>query len=141
MSTLIAAFTANVIPRGSTRPRFSRATGRARKNPTAVQVQASIAEAAGPAFAGIERLDEPLRVVVRAYAPRPKRLMRKKDPAGTLPWVSRPDADNILKHVLDGLEAFWRDDAIVCEVQVSKRYHAKDGRPRIEVEVHRLGAA
>lgn len=139
-SGLIAEFTAHVVPRGSTRPRFSRATGTARKNPTAVQVQASIAAAAAPAFAGLPMLDEPLRVVVRAYAPRPKKLMRKKDPPGWLPWISRPDADNVLKHVLDGLAAYWRDDCLVCEVTISKRYPAKTGRPRIEVEVHRVDA-
>lgn len=136
--TLIAAFTAHTEPRGSTRPRFG--NGRAFKNPVAVQTQATIAAAAGTAFEGVPLIDEPVRLVVRAYQQRPRRLMRRRDPDGPLPWATTPDADNVAKHVMDGLKAFWRDDALVVDLHVSKRYHSKAGRPRIEVEVHRMEA-
>lgn len=137
--SLIAEFTAHTPPKGSTRPRFG--GGRVYKAPTAVRTQAAIAAAAGDAFAGVPLIDEPVRLVVRAFQCRPKRLMRRCDPDGPMLWTSTPDADNVAKNVMDGLAAFWRDDALVCELAVSKRYHAKDGRPRIEVEVHRMGAA
>lgn len=134
--SLIAEFIAHTTPRGSTRPRFG--NGRAFKNPAAVQTQAVIAEAAGVALEGVPLIDEPVRLVVRAYQQRPKRLMRRRDPEGPVLWVGTPDADNVAKHVMDGLKAFWRDDALVCELHVSKRYHGKMGRPRIEVELHRV---
>jgi len=47
--------------------------------------------------AGVRPLDGPLRVIVRFYLPRPKRLMRRKDPSGPIPHTSRPDIDNLWK--------------------------------------------
>lgn len=69
--------------------------------------------------------------------PRPKRLMRAKDADGQVPHTAKPDADNLAKAVLDVLTSvgYYRDDAQVCLLSVSKVYHAKDAAPGALVEV------
>ena len=81
-------------------------------------------------------LDGPVRLDVIFLMPRPKRLMRKKDPAGEVWHITRPDADNLIKAVKDACTGvLWQDDSQVCELIVRKRHHAKDGHPAAMVEV------
>ena len=91
---------------------------------------------AAAAEAGIEPLDGPISVDVRFYLPRPKRLMRRKDPAGPIPHTARPDVDNLWKSTADALSGLaWRDDSQVCRTRASKWYAEKDGVPRVEIEI------
>ena len=51
--------------------------------------------------------------------------------------VTRPDADNYQKLLMDACTGFlWTDDSQVCDLQVSKVYGSP---PRIELEVKPLG--
>src|SRR5690606_3372583 len=73
-------------------------------------------------------IDGPVRVDVDFYLPRPKSLMRRKDPPGPIPHTARPDVDNLLKSTKDALTGLvWRDDAQVCDGRVRKWYAEKDG--------------
>lgn len=82
---------------------------------------------------------EPLSVSVQFVFPRPARLCRKRDPAWRLPKVDKPDIDNLLKALLDGLNGvLWADDKQVFQVtDSSKWYAAKDESPKTVLMVTR----
>ena len=84
-------------------------------------------------------LTEPLSISVQFVFPRPARLQRKRDPAWRLPKVDKPDIDNLLKAVLDGLNGvLWADDKQVFQVtDSSKWYAAKDESPKTVLMVTR----
>lgn len=73
-------------------------------------------------------------VKLRLLMPRPKRLMRVKDPEGEVPHVVRPDLDNLEKTVIDGLNGVaFVDDKQVFSKRSVKMYHAKNGFPQVTV--------
>lgn len=82
-------------------------------------------------------LEGPVSVAIDFLMPRPKRLMRKKDPDGRIPAPAKPDRDNLEKAVLDALttDGWWRDDAQVVAGEVRKLYHAKDEAPGAELVI------
>jgi Holliday junction resolvase RusA-like endonuclease len=69
----------------------------------------------------------PLLCHVEAYFPRPKRLLTKKSPAYPLPYLAKPDADNVGKIVLDALAPWMHDDAQVCDLRIEKWYCSTKG--------------
>jgi Holliday junction resolvase RusA-like endonuclease len=59
--------------------------------------------------------------------------------AGEVRPTGKPDADNVLKAMCDGMNGVvWRDDAQAVEVSVSKRYGPTPG---VTVRVESLEAA
>lgn len=125
---LHAAFDVLGEPKGQPRPRAFARNGKARVyDPgTAEGWKGQIALAARPFLSAVP-FDCPIRVAVLFRFPRPGRLMRKKDPAGSIPHTSKPDADNAAKAVLDALTAvgMWRDDALVSSLLTDKDYTPK----------------
>ena len=86
--------------------------------------------------AGIKPLDGPVAVNVRFYLPRPKRLLKKKDPDEALPHTVKPDVDNLWKSTADALKGLaWNDDSQVYRTTASKYYVEKDGMPRTEINI------
>lgn len=86
--------------------------------------------------AGVKPMNGALAVDVDFYLPRPKRLMRRKDPAGPIPHTARPDVDNLWKSTADALSGLaWRDDSQVWNTTACKWYAEKDGVPRVEIEI------
>lgn len=85
-------------------------------------------------------LDEPVALVVHFVLPRPKRLLRKKDPDGQVAHTSKPDLDNLVKSVMDSLNhiSLWCDDKVVTQIWASKAYAEKEGAPRVECEIRTL---
>lgn len=78
----------------------------------------------------------PCLVTIDAYLPRPKRLMRKKDPDGAIPAPVRPDLDNLAKAILDGLQGVaYADDGAVCELRIRKLYAGKGDPPGAVIAV------
>ena len=77
--------------------------------------------------------DEPVEVEIAAFAHRPKRLLRKKDPDGLIWKRSKPDADNICKCALDALvmAGVLRDDSLVVKVTILDFYAERDRGPRL----------
>ena len=74
----------------------------------------------------------PLRVDLYLYYPRPKSHYRTGQYAHLLKdsapkWhTSTPDRDNADKIILDALSGvFWKNDSIVCDGRISKRYSEK----------------
>ena len=133
-----------VVPVAQPRQRHALVAGRIRNYmPATHPVNAyKAALVAAAAQAGVAPIDGPVRVDVRFYLPRPKRLMRRGDPDGPVPHTAKPDVDNLWKSTADALRGLaWRDDAQVCETVASKWYCEKDGVPRVELEISEVGIA
>lgn len=78
----------------------------------------------------------PVIMFIDFFLPRPARLMRAKDPAGTIPHITKPDRDNLEKAVLDALKGiFFVDDCQVYSGEIRKFYHEKDCGPRAEIKI------
>ena len=100
-----------------------------------------IAWAARAAMRGRDPLDEAVRLGLVVRCPVPASWSRKKQQealSGVRYPTGRPDLDNIEKLACDALNGIvWRDDALVCEVAMIKRYSE---RPGIDVTVETLAA-
>ena len=136
-------------PIGKGRPRVTTIGGKGRAyTPKRTRNwEMGAAELLASAYDG-EPLDEPLRLDVFAFFPRPKRLdcSHKRKPCSCPDgWdmsqrhTARPDADNLAKAVCDALEraGVVRNDSVFWSVAVRKWYHRKGGRPIVRVEVTR----
>ena len=82
---------------------------------------------------------EQLKVVIKSFQSIPKSESKKKRElmlSGKLRPTKKPDADNICKSVLDGLnKAAYLDDTQVVELVCEKYY---SDSPRVEVEICQL---
>lgn len=76
---------------------------------------------------------QPLRVSVDAFFSVPKSTSKKqKMKMDGAPHIKKPDADNVVKAVLDALNGLaFEDDSRICDLKVVKRYTL--GEPRVEV--------
>ncbi len=86
--------------------------------------------------AGVQVIDAPVRLLIQAYYPMPKR-MPQKHRLEALQRVRRPmvkpDIDNILKTVADALNGIaYKDDCMITDMAVSKFYADE---PRIVVVI------
>jgi Holliday junction resolvase RusA-like endonuclease len=74
---------------------------------------------------------------ITAVFPRPKRLLRKKDPSHRLWHSSKPDIDNVCKSVLDSLvmAGVIRDDTQVVLLSARSVYASKDEGPCVEIKL------
>jgi Holliday junction resolvase RusA-like endonuclease len=80
---------------------------------------------------GAPPLTEPVHVWVFATYALPKKSTAADRAiiasGGSVPKSTRPDVDNIMKATLDPLNGIvWRDDALIVEAKVCKRYGEKD---------------
>lgn len=86
-----------------------------------------------------ELLTGPLKMKVKVFKPTLKSFSQKKKAAaekGEIRPITKPDVDNYIKSVFDGLnQVIWKDDSQVVDLQVSKFYSEN---PRIEVEIREL---
>ena len=96
----------------------------------------SVAIIARSAYGGVP-LDGPLHLALDFVLPRPQRLRRKKDDPGLIPADRKPDLDNLIKSVMDGISraGLWVDDARVVSLSAAKYYAEKDGLPRVSVSI------
>lgn len=104
--------------------------------------------------------DGPVRVSIEAFFPRPKAMCAKKYPPGEIRKNTKPDADNLVKAVLDALtpprakrvttEAeravlrkgyMWVDDGQVHLGTVDRWYHGIDAGPGVIITIERIGEA
>ena len=132
------AFRVDGIPKGQPR---ARATMRGRHagvyDPGTADGWKVVVAAAGRHLRPAQPVNDGVMVMVDFFMPRPKRLMRRRDPLEVLPHTGKPDADNLVKAVMDALtqDGWFRDDAIVFALIARKWYHRKDGRPGAAVTV------
>lgn len=123
-------------PRGKGRPRFSRAGNFVRTYTPAETAAYENLVALEYQAVGGELLEGPVEVYVTAWYPIPKNLSKAKRAEmdrGLFVPHSKPDADNVLKAVLDGLNGVaYKDDTQVQMANVLRLYSEN---PRVVVQV------
>ena len=132
------SFVAPVAPKGKARHRTSK--GRAYTPSDQVRWEQQFALFAAE-YRSEQTLVGPLGLYVTAVFPRPKRLLRKKDPADFIFHISKPDADNVCKSICDALNdtGWWRDDSQVAFMSCTKYYEEKEGPgPRLIIRIVEL---
>lgn len=130
-STLSITVLGDPVPKG--RPRFSRtSTGHVRTYTPqkTTEYESRVALAAQ----GTPLLSSPLCISINFYIKRPKAL--KGD--SPIPHTKRPDLDNLVKAVLDGLKAYMTDDALVCSLSAAKFYCAPNQQPHTSISITSL---
>lgn len=82
-------------------------------------------------------VDGPVELSVLAVYPFPKSMSAKKRGQPGAEWKhTKPDADNIIKMVMDALEGIcWINDSRVCSQHCWKKY---GDRPRLQIEARAL---
>jgi Holliday junction resolvase RusA-like endonuclease len=115
-------------PVGKARPRFSRRGNKVVTfTPRETQIyEQNVKSLAQVAMLGKTMLEGPVKVTITAY------FAHKKKTG----WhISRPDIDNVVKAILDGLNGVvFADDAVVAQLVASKHY----GEERVEVQVENV---
>jgi Holliday junction resolvase RusA-like endonuclease len=95
-----------------------------------------LAEAAALFMRGRAPTENPVALLVHAYLRIPEswsRRDREAALAGAILPTSRPDGDNYLKAAQDALnESVWRDDSLVVDARIIKRY---SDQPALRIEV------
>jgi Holliday junction resolvase RusA-like endonuclease len=126
------------VPVAKGRPRLTTRGGFARAYTPGktVAYEGLVAHAGQAAMDGTAPLDGPLRLEIVATFPIPASWSKKKRAEaveGTAWHTSRPDGDNILKAIGDGLNGVcWTDDSRIASSEVAKRYGVVPG---VEVRV------
>lgn len=126
-------FTVPGEPRGKGRPRFVRAGNYVRAyTPDATAayenlIRVSYQASNGPFFDQDKQLS--IHLVINMKIPESTSKSRKASMiAGNIRPTKKPDADNVLKAVLDGLNTVaWHDDAQIVEVAIERWYSERPG--------------
>lgn len=117
-------FTVPGRPQGKGRARFAK--GRTYTPAKTVAYEGLIAMAGEKAMNGDDLLERPIDLHVTATFQIPKSWSAKRKAAASqgLEWhTSRPDGDNILKAVGDGLNGIiWKDDSQIVCARITKIY-------------------
>lgn len=141
--TKTITFFAPGIPKGQPRPKaFSRGGFASVYDPgTAENWKSCIATAIKPHLPETP-YDSPCCVAIEFLMPRPKghfktgkQAGQRKDTAPVL-FLGKPDCDNLAKAVLDALTniGLWRDDSIVWNLVVTKKYADAFAGANISIE-------
>ena len=127
MTTLSFAIPGECVPKG--RPRHGRGRTYTPKRTADYERTVKVYASAAAHDAGVSwRRDESaaLDVVIVIVLPRPGRLMARSAPLGRVPSTTRPDVDNYVKAVLDGIQAAGviSDDSQVYHMTATKVHGA-----------------
>lgn len=128
-------------PQGKGRPRIGKIGAHARMFTPAATVayEGLVSHAAQQAMQGRPLFDAAVGVNLFIDAAVPQSWSGKKQRmalAGEVLPTTKPDADNVVKAIFDGLNGvLWRDDVLVVDLRVRKRYAAT---PCVRVEVWAL---
>lgn len=99
-----------------------------------VQYENLVRLAAQDAMGTAEPFDQPMSLTVAIYLPIPQSWSKKKQDkarAGLVGATKKPDADNVLKALKDGMNGVvYVDDARIIDVVLQKRYATA---PRVDV--------
>jgi len=138
------AFTVPGEPQGKGRPRIGKIGQHARMFTPAktVAYEGLVAHAAQHAMRDMKPFDGACRIEldVRCTVPASWSQRKQRDAlAGLIRPTKKPDADNVLKAVCDGLNGVaWKDDVQAVEVVLRKAYAETPG---VHVRVAHLEAA
>jgi Holliday junction resolvase RusA-like endonuclease len=121
------------IPRGKGRPKFSTRGGfaRAYTDSQTVSYEGAIRLAASQAMNGEPPFDGALAMIMTAVFPVPVSWSKKKQAAalaGEVRPTGKPDFDNLVKSVADGMNGIvCRDDAQFVSALIQKEYGSTPG--------------
>ncbi|MCM1276703.1 MAG: RusA family crossover junction endodeoxyribonuclease [Lachnospiraceae bacterium] len=129
-------FTVPGKPQGKARPRFNGKTRRTYTPQKTINYEQLVRNSYLALYAGEPPLDGALKAEITAFFPIPKSVSKSKRDrmlSGEIKPTVKPDADNIIKAILDALNgAAYKDDAAVIKVTAEKRY---SDEPRVEVKI------
>lgn len=112
-------------------------TGERKPHPIAA-FKASVRHEARAAYDG-PPLQGPLSVELVFVMPRPSSLFWKTRPMPRQWHTVKPDADNLIKSVLDALKGLcWRDDAQVARMVIAKQIANGEEQPSVSVSIEAL---
>lgn len=121
-------------PKGKDRPQFNRQTGTVFTPAPTKHYEQAVQAAYLNASQYMAEKDQPMAIYVTAFVEIPASDTKKKKERkllGFLKPVKKPDVDNILKIVMDGLNGIaYPDDKQITDAHVKKRYSSE---PRVEV--------
>ena len=133
MSNVIK-FTVPGAPVGKGRPKVSTRGGKFAKMYTpekTANYETLVALAAQKAMVGRTLLSGPVEVQMAILLPIPASWSKKKQAAaiaGQVYPTKKPDADNVVKAIFDGINGVvWNDDVQACDIVVRKRYAETPG--------------
>ena len=121
---------------GKARPRMNTRTGRA-YTPTKTKLyEYALRQWFLREYPNFKPIENRVKVTIIAYFEIPKSTSKKKEAemlANNISPTKKPDADNIIKIVLDGMNKFaFKDDTQVTKLEIEKKY---DVNPRIYVKI------
>ena len=129
-------------PRGKGRARAVSIPGvgaRLYSDPATVKYETQLRFAGTQAMAGRPPIEGPVQVVLWVRFPIPESWSKKRRNlalSGNILPTKRPDVDNIIKLIGDGLNMVtWRDDAQIADVRGIKIY---SDRPGMTIEIDTL---
>jgi Holliday junction resolvase RusA-like endonuclease len=120
-------------PQGKGRPRVGKIGTHARLFTPAktVAYEGLVAHAAHAAMAGAPLFEGPVGCELTIHCAVPQSWSGKKQRSALASEIlptSKPDIDNVVKAIFDGCNGvLWRDDVLVVELAVRKRYAATPG--------------
>ena len=115
------------LPKGKGRPRFTR-TGHAYTPSETRQYETLVTASARAAMKGKRKIEKPsaVRVYILAVFPVPTSWSKKRRIAalqGVEHHTKKPDVDNVIKAVCDGVNGIvFEDDSQIVEVRARKAY-------------------
>ena len=126
-------------PVAKSRPRFNRKTGRTWTPGKTMVYENKVSFAYKELYHDAIPTGEPIRVSIVAYFSPPKATSKKRLAlmlANLIHHVKRPDIDNVVKSVLDGLnKVAWKDDSQIWSLYGEKRYSEY---PHVEVLIEEM---
>lgn len=120
------------------RPRFSRQGGfvKTYDPPESARYKKHVAQVA-ERYALEELIDSPIKLTVDAYIEIPKSYTKKKRKQiedGELLHIKKPDIDNMLKSITDGITGvLWTDDNLIVEL-IGRKHYSENPRAEIIIE-------
>lgn len=140
MSQIMLSFEIPGDPVAKARPRAAMVSGRARLYTPAKteKYEARVALFAQQAMAGRPVMAGPVALSVTALFPIPPSWTKKRQAAaraGTEHHTKKPDLDNVLKAIKDGLNGVaWKDDSQVCVLRDCRKGYSDTPRVLVTVE-------
>lgn len=120
------------------RPRFSRQGGfvKTYDPPESARYKKHVAQVA-ERYALEELIDSPIKLTIDAYIEIPKSYTKKKRKQiedGELLHIKKPDIDNMLKSITDGITGvLWTDDNLIVEL-IGRKHYSENPRAEIIIE-------
>lgn len=121
---------------GKARPRMNTRTGRAYTPTNTKLYEYSLRQWFIREYPYFVPIETRVKVSIIAYFDIPKSTSKKKEAEmlkGNISPTKKPDADNIIKIVLDAMNKFaFKDDTQVTKLEIEKKY---DKTPRIYIKI------